>query len=435
MKIIKIKNSHRWAIEVLFASFMFLIFVKYGLNLNVPSILLIGICLLISSLGDNNEIMALCICFIPLYTTLDYLYVLLYSIVILLIKNRRNFKIGLPFLFVIAICFWELLHGIDGSFSIKVYIGSMVPYVFIAVINSCFESDLNYSYIGIKYVHMLIIVSLNLLLRTIDLFNGNGLLAIRQIGRLGNIGETSQIIEGQINPNSLGVMCALGIVILLQKFFYIEKSKSSIIYVSILFVIALLTLSRTFALLTLVILILFLIDNKMKIRTKIKFISLIFIALLICLIIIVKVFPDTLKQFVERWLEEDLSNGRMDIMFESIKCILSNPNILLFGIGLQGYSSKVLQYVSMAPHDAITELIMIWGLLGLFLIISLFVSIIYNAKKRNCNLELINLIPLIIILVKALLGHLVTSGYTILTLSLVCLSIKYNFIKNATKRI
>lgn len=426
MKTTYLKINKSTLVEILFLLLMGFIFVRYGLEWGIPTSILLIIALLIVSIGNCNEIVAMCLGCIPLYNSFDYLYVVLYGCVVLLIKNAKKIKVDITLMLVVLILVWELLHSLVGPLAIKQLVGVMVPYLLVVILHSCRNIKYDYSYISHIFVRFVALTASSLFVRNLIRYGGNILYTIQRMGRLGYIDENSTI-GGEINPNSLGIMCVLAITLVLQKQFAEKKERKNIIYLVFLMTIGFLTLSRTYIVLLVIMFCTFIIEQKGSTEKKTKIIGVIIGILLIGTIILFKVFPTVIETFGGRWMEKDLSNGRFFIMEEAVESIWSNPSILLFGLGLQEYSEKVLNVVSYAPHDALNEVLMAWGLPGLCLFGSFLIVIVISAKKRNKNIRLINYIPLILMIAKAIAGHWITSGYSMLAISLVYLSLIHDF--------
>ena len=113
--------------------------------------------------------------------------------------------------------------------------------------------------------------------------------------------------------------------------------------------------------------------------------------------------------------------------------IMENPNVLLFGVGLQNFVDKLVNFYRVSanvPHNSIQEIIVAWGLPGLLLIIIMVSLLIYAAKKRSSNIKLINYIPLVIILFKSVAGQLLTSNYSLLALGFAYITLVLELNKN-----
>lgn len=418
-----LKLDRRVGINLMYIVLAVLIFMRYGLEINIPSVLLACLCYLIISVGNNDEILALCLCCIPLYTAFSYSYVVLYASIVLIVKNIKRIKLNFTVIIILAIFIWEALHAYSGTFSIKHLILTMVPFIFLLVVQSISRTKLNYQYITKKFVYFVLLVGINLFVRTVMLYQGSVMAAIRQMGRLGVIDENASTIGGQINPNTYGIICVIAIAVLLQNMLYGKKKRKDYLCLFGLIILGILTLSRTYVVLLCITFSLFVIGQRGGINKKIKIVGSIVGIILIGALVLLVFFPTTLETYGGRWGEEDLSNGRLTIMKDSAEVIWTQPLIYLFGLGLENYHEEVLQYVSTAPHDAINEIIMVWGVPGLIIFVWLMIYIVKSANNINHKMNLINYIPLIILVVKAVSGHWITSGYTKLLMTVIYLSL------------
>ena len=420
----KIILNDRTGINCLFLIWTVLIFCRYGLEIGISTVIILLVAILIISFGNVKEIIAVVICCIPLYTTFNYMIALLYGNFVLLIKFRKKIKIDLMLFISILIFIWELSHGFIGPFSFKEFIYFVTPYITLLLINACDNSDIDYDYLGIMFARFVALSGISLFYRTVSLNGGNVIHAVQNMGRLGLIDEGSFNIGGQINPNSFGIMCVLAIAILFQSYFYKSKNLKKIIFIIVLIILGALTVSKTYIVLLVLTICLFIVTGK---KQKKQLIGAVLAVIGVGSFILLRVFPTIVDTFIGRWSAEDLSTGRLSIMFESYEAIWANPELFMFGVGIQDYSDKTQQFVAIAPHDFINELLMIWGIPGLIIFLALIISVVLAAKKKNKNVKLINLIPLIIIIAKSFSGHWITSGYTMLAISLAYLSLAYDF--------
>lgn len=427
MIISKIKLSKKRIVYVLFSFLLLMVFMRYGLQINIPREILLAVATSILILGDTNELIAICISCIPLHTSLDYLYVLLIGIAIFVIKNAKKIKIDMISIVILLIIIWEIMHGFMGTFSFKHEVAIMMPFLLVWMLHSVRRQTYSYDFIMKIYSIFVIGVGATLLSKTMLSSGFNIQQSIRNMQRLGNVEEDTEILGGTINPNSLGIMCVLGITVLLQKVSYGNKKKSDIVCIIALLIIGFLTMSKTFVVCLLIMFTMFFIDRRKSFNKRMKYLLYVLLILLFVGVLMLLLFPDVLDKFLMRWQENDIFSGRFSIMNEASTCIWSNPQIYLFGIGLQDYSKNVLHYVSYAPHDALNEILMAWGVPGFLMLVMFILSIILGAKKKNKNMGLVNLIPIMIILAKAIAGHLITSDYTMLSISLAYLSLVQDF--------
>ena len=103
---------------------------------------------------------------------------------------------------------------------------------------------------------------------------------------------------------------------------------------------------------------------------------------------------------------------------------------IYIGVGLNDFANRLVNDYNVAfnvPHNSVQEIIVAWGMPGFTMFILLIVLIILEARKHNRQQNLINFIPIIILLIKSMAGQLLTSNYTILALVLSYLSLCQNF--------
>ena len=422
-----VKIGERSLTTCLFAIMFTLILLIYGVELNLPNVLLLFVALLIVILGNDNATIGMVLSCIPLYNCFSYSYIVLIASAVLIIKNFSKIRIGIHILPIFLIFIWELLHSFDDVVNIKQLVILIVPYLFITVLFSYKKALFDYSYCVRIFSISTICMCMTLIINVVMNYGGSFLYALSQMSRLGMDEELSDSVLGMINPNSLGVICVFAITGLMQKYFFIKKEKIDIVLIITLILFGTFTLSRTYVVCLAVVIILFIIEKKDGIKDHLKALlaSIGFIG--VGLIVTLKLFPNTLTAFIDRWQQEDISGGRLEIMRNCSDYIWSHPEVYIKGIGSQDYTYKVEQLVPVAPHDGFNEILMIWGIPGLIIIISLIFIMILNAKKRCKTSSLVNYIPLIVLLVKGLAGHWITSGYTMLTFSFVYLSLCNDF--------
>jgi len=235
-----------------------------------------------------------------------------------------------------------------------------------------------------------------------------------------------QVTGAEMNANSLGVMCVLGITCLIQLVYSGSGKKADIWLISMLLVFGVMTSSRTYLVCLLLMAVLLVFCMRGGFVKKIQFL---FVAGLVAgiLLFVMNLFiPDLLMYYSGRFAEKDLTTGRADLLTLYNHFIVSNANVSLFGIGTQDLKKKVIEIYQVAnnsPHNAIQEIIVAWGVPGLALILAMLCVLVIRSRKQCSNQGLINYIPLIIILAKAQAGQMITSAYTMLALAFAYLSL------------
>jgi O-antigen ligase len=138
------------------------------------------------------------------------------------------------------------------------------------------------------------------------------------------------------------------------------------------------------------------------------------------------VFPDLLSYYVGRFIKGDITTGRLDLMQLYHEYIMENPIVFAFGIGLQDFSLRLVEIYRIAfnaPHNVIQELIVAWGIPGIFLFTAMIFCMYRVSGRLWTRKKLLNSIPLLIVLLKGLAGQMITSAYTMLALSYAYLSL------------
>jgi len=233
-----------------------------------------------------------------------------------------------------------------------------------------------------------------------------------------------------INPNTLGCVCILAMSGLLQLFMARKSKVTDFIFIAIMAISGILTVSRTFIILFIIMIFLFLIANKGSMRKKVKFSMVLIAGCFIVFVLLNTIFPDALMNLQERFLVDDISSGRDDLFGKYNDFILSSRKILLFGVGAIELPQKVTEQYDVArnvPHNGIQELIIAWGIIGFILFLWFFILLVRDVQKKNNYISLINYIPLILIFAKIQVGQFLTSDYTMLALAFVYLSLCQDF--------
>ena len=145
------------------------------------------------------------------------------------------------------------------------------------------------------------------------------------------------------------------------------------------------------------------------------------IAIIIPVVFIMqRVFPTAYDALILRFGENDISTGRNDIFAYYTEMLLSDPNLLMFGVGLQGYETKLLTNYNLSiPHNAFQELLVMWGIPGLVAFVAFLILLMNRAHKLNHNIQFVNYIPLIIMLVNIQVSQMASSSVVTILIAFV----------------
>lgn len=435
MKQLENEKHSRIRFWILLALLLGLCIVRYAFRVNLPRVVLLAVAITIAIVGNRDEIIAMCICCIPLHESIDFFYTIVLCVGIYAVRFPRHVRIGASIVPILLIFVWELLHCLGEKFSVVELVSNLTPFLplLLLLCTDCDEHD--YDYIVRALAVATAAISLALLVKVIYAADFNLLMAFANLQRLGvDTEETkkgTEILGSQINPNSLGVICVLAMTGLMQLRQAGRKKWSDMPMVLFLLVFGTLTSSRTYLACLAMMAVLLLISQKGSLAHKLKFLGAILIVTAIALAVLYLIFPTLMGYYAGRFQEKDLTTGRLDLMVKYHDFIMSNPKVMFFGVGLQDFLKKVLVIFRVAvhvPHNGIQEVIVAWGLPGLLLFVALWGAMILRSRKCCKKQGLINYIPLLVILLKAQAGQMLDSPYTMLAFSFAYLSMCANLI-------
>lgn len=432
MKLLISKERSRLRFYALFSLLLLFLFLDYALLISISPLVYIALLVCASFLGDQDEIISVCICCIPLCTAIDWHYVVIFCIAIFVFKYRKNIKLDFGVIPIILILIWELLHCFDGDANLKMIIAYLFLYLFLIML--FFLRDMrgiDYGFIMRNFAIAVFWVSCILVLRLLIHNNFNLDIAFLDMQRLGFAAEE---IGGMIiNPNALGTQCVLAVGGLMQIRSSGQKKAFDILLVISILVLGALTCSRTYlvCLLILIVYLLMVSDIGMNGRFKLLLGSL--SALLISVLLLYIVFPVALEMFIQRWTVEDISSSRASLFLAYNDYISSSVKAFLWGLGSLNLGTKVMQMsiANNVPHNGIQEILVAWGIIGLLLFVAMILVLIRRSKQENPHQSMANYSLLIVLLAKITVGQVITSTYTMLSLALIYLSLCQNFTSTA----
>ena len=413
----------------LLAVLLALCFVRYALRINLPRTVLLVVAAVIMLAGDRDEVIAMCICCIPLHESIDLYYTLVIWVIIYAMRFSKSIRINLAIIPIFFMIVWELLHCVNASFSVMKFVANCAPLLPLAIL-LCTDSDgLDYDFIIRAYCATMLATSATLLIKLVHAADFNFVVAFANLQRLGQYTEETAeelaVVGGNINANSLGILCSLGATGLMQIWQAGRKKRWNPLLIILLLVFGALTSSRTYLVCLLLMAVLLIFSQKGGISRKLKLFGIIVAVILIALGVLYLVFPALVEFYIGRFQAEDLTTGRLDAMVIYHDFIVSNPTVMLFGIGLQDYAEKVIEIwrvMDNIPHNGIQELIVAWGVPGLIMFLMLWLVMVLRSRQCCAKQGLINYIPLLVILLKAQAGQMLSSAYTMLAFSFAYLS-------------
>lgn len=252
--------------------------------------------------------------------------------------------------------------------------------------------------------------------------------------RLGKTYNTSEGMQTNYNANQLGIMFAITVSVVLGRLD--RKRMSKILSIGIIgysMFMVLLTRSRTgllmvaFAVLAYILVVI--------VRRK-RLLTGIFIGVIIAALVmgIAYFFPELTQRFANRFTDqEDITNGRLDIGAYYLYKWMETPWCFLFGYGIGSFFDEL--GVGVSPHNAITDILISWGLVGLVLVATVIIMCwkrgIQAVDKKD---RVMALLPAVVALISSMAGQYLIAGYPHMRLCFLMLAAKtFATEKNADK--
>lgn len=421
------KTHKRTKFYVLLSLLLSCCFVEYVFGMYIPQAILLGIAFAAAMTGDADENAALCMCCVPLHTFFEYAFVILFSIICLVIKNRSKIRITGSIIPVFLMILWELLHSFTPDLKIMQFGSHCTTWLLLAVMMCTSEHKFDYAFIVRAFVLSLMVICCALLGKLMYTSGVNLASLLVNMQRLGVEADTGM---SKINPNTLGILCIFGVCGLLQLRRMNCRRREDVGCILVLLLFGIMTASRTFLVCLLFMVGLFFISSKGDVSEKAKYAFSILASGILVLAVSYIIMPDLLRYYISRFFESDISSGRVDTMGEYHRYLIENLDVLFSGIGLQSFSERIIALCPQAifvPHNGLQELLLAWGIVGVGLFVALWSAMIVHSRRCCTKQSLINYIPFLILLLKTLAGQMLNSAYTMLMFSFTYLSMCTDF--------
>lgn len=397
-------------------------------HVNIPIILFLALVAGLACIGDESDIIALCIAMMPLSKAFQYKYALLVCIAIYITKfvvfrRIKTFHINLGVFAIFIMIVWELLHAVDINFSFVEYFRSITELIFIIFLFALVKIDnLKFDYIVMLLAITTIFMAFLVLIVQMQT-TGATLQTVFNSGyfRLGLANDKIENYGLNYNSNELGAICNAATSAIIVKMHKTKAHWYDLALIATLFSFGFFTLSRTFIFAFAFILIYTIFARKEYASKKIQKILLIAFGVLLVYSTLKLLVPGIVDSLIARFMVEDITNGRAFLLGFYNDHIFSSFKNFFFGVGIQNIQEKIqdmYKTIIEVPHNAYQELIVVWGILGLILFCTLILHIVrswYNKENKNY----IELLPLLVWLFAALAGQFVTSSTKIIELALV----------------
>lgn len=387
-------NAKRALMPCVILCFAILILIRDVAGVTVNRYIFIALATATFIVLDKQSIYAFIAFLTPLSVGISATYITAIALVIIFIKQKELKVHILGLGCMVLILLMELLSAVRGIFSLTVYFrfAGIFIFAFLAMI----DHEKNYDYDKmIKLFVLGYFVAMGSIIG--QMLNEYSLEEILSLGiRLGNtrrlLGKSTEGMLVSYNANDLGALCLLNI-----NFCILLRLKTGNKWYMASFVISsllgLMTQSRAFLICYVISVLLFIFMSSKDTTSIIKNLSWLILGVGAILGLTYWLIPDYMSMLVERFNASDISGGRNEIFAFYFKEMTSSVDKILFGVGLQYYPQKY-NYIFSA-HNATQEVVIAWGVIGLFIVIALFGIIFRNAKRQNPIARNIQYIPLI----------------------------------------
>ena len=412
------------------------IFARNILDISIPVIVVLAIGALTALIATREEMIALIIACIPMSAGFQYKYLIFVCIVIYAVRFYKDIKFNsaiLPLLFMMV---WDLIHGIFYPFVLSEFLRGFAELIFCTFLMLIIPKKIDYKLISrllaISSICMMLIVLLNLLEQT----NYNFEEIFVGTYRFGVGDESVKNYGVNYNANALGLIANLSIAGLLQLIVAKKHNIFDYLLIVILVMFGVMTMSRAFLICLVLILAMFAVSGVPTFASKLRRLLLIALIVVLLVTLVLALMPNVYETFAARFKVDDVTNGRSDLFAFYMDHLLSSPKHILFGVGRQGYGDIIADmytgvYVGgdtemNVCHNGTQELLVCWGFPGLLLFAWFIVEMI-NKKPKGIKRGIVNYIPLVLILVAAQAGQLITGGTTLMALSFAYVSLCHDF--------
>jgi len=346
---------------------------------------------------DFSEIVCFLSFVIPLASGLPKNYIFIVLLFALIYKKHSSFRviqIAIPFLILIA----ELLHLQEfTSISVINIYEYITTITIIAVIvferNEVIEYRNVLMFFGFGVCALILIVvssSLQYMSLQEALLNGY------RFGNVKNLIDQEAILMVSNNANNIAYYCIMATSSILVVINNKRTSKLlGIFFMSIFVLGGLLTASRSFVIVLVLLICIYLF---IQFKPRVENIIILIVSLLLIwgfYIIISNVFPELIKSILYRFQEVNITGDRGIIFDHYNNFMLLNPINTIFGIGL--LSMATVTGIELAPHNGIQQIWVAYGFLGLAFFLYVLNKIILNAKQGR-KVKVLFYLPLITII-------------------------------------
>ena len=372
-------HSVFWSLSVFL---FFLVLTRDVFFINVPNIVYITVTTISYIYLNREESIAYTLMMIPLGNALAVNYIIGIGFIIMLQKRYvLPNKLWTPFIFLII---FEFLHFLVPPFDIVDYFRWMLCMIMLCAIAYTLEPVKEVKFISMAFVFATLVILTDILLQSVHFFGIEAILN-GEI-RLGNIKLTTDEqrltdVIGDLNQNTIGQLSAVSVAILLI-LHYFKKIKTYVLLplVTVFCCFGFLCMSRTFIVTILITFFVYILLFSKSIISFLHYFILSLILIYCVHVAMTRYFPQTVNATLVRFEEEDVSSGRKLIFKRYNAFMMEHPEYILFGIGNLDKSAKTKIH---SPHNALQELFVSWGVIGIFAMCLILRNMYVALKSRT----------------------------------------------------
>lgn len=387
----------------LITAFLALLFLRDIIGVGVPNIVFTVLWLLIIVLCEKPVSAAFTVSAVICFASTLSITIPSAAFIVWILFNRKTLKIHTVFFVSLYIIIEELIRVcLVSSDNFKQYTNSMVVLLLVCIITEeLYENRLSDEKILKFYVLFFGFLSFDIIWATAKSLGGLSEIVTGTF-RIGHISQYDETVVGLMSMNANGIalmtMVAISSLMLMISKGRIKKRFAIPLIVYFSFV-GFLTISKTFLLVYVGFWVLYSLWYVKK-NGKNIFKPLALFAVIGILTAAVW-NTELVQNVVSRFDSEDITTGRVDVIFEYLSYMANNTKALFVGIGLQNITDKTS--IIRVPHNAILEIFVCFGIVGILAYAAFFIALIRSAikhsKKTNEKNIFINFIPFIVFFV------------------------------------
>lgn len=401
-----------------------MLLLRNGLEMAISPTMILAVSVIPAFFLTPSQMIAMVMGLLPMTTGFQYKYALMLYLIIGIYRNMRSLHVSQLIYPVVFMMIWEIAHALGGPFSVNEFLRSFSE-IFFVVFITCMRWDkidfkviarsLSLATVGIAIVLIYVQIAKGVGGSFIELFSQNNY----RFGMMETEAENYTLV---FNPNGLGFICNMAISSVLLLVVRREHSFVDMILLALCVLVGCFTLSRTFVVCLLFMILCFVFMSPATNKQKFTRISLLIIFIVSLSWIIVNYLPFVLDSFMARMEEKDISNGRTDLIAFYNQHIFSSFEYFFFGLGMQDVGSKITNlygpYMNIS-HNGFQEVWILWGIVGILLFIWFFRVLIKESRRWSGRRLFFAFMPLGCMLLSSMAGQFLTSENRLFSLVLI----------------